>query len=150
MHASKATPNQRHIINTKLRSLIKDNRRLFRHQKQFVLAQYRRNKDSFLSHITWQTTQAKAEADKRYSQSASGKTSHDKARTQWKEKFEAENGISFSTWRIQNDPQYRLHSRLNTRISDVLKKQGMVKSARTAELIDAEIADLKAYLLANW
>ena len=93
---------------------------------------------------------AKAEADKRYSQSASGKASHDKARTQWKEKFEAENGISFSTWRIQNDPQYRLHSRLNTRISDVLKKQGMVKSARTAELIDAEIADFKAYLSANW
>lgn len=93
---------------------------------------------------------AKAEADKRYSQSESGKASRDKARTRWKEKFEAENGISFSTWRIQNNPQYRLHSRLNTRISDALKKQGIVKAARTAGLIDAEIADFKAYLSANW
>ena len=33
---------------------------------------------------------AKYEADKRYSQSASGKASHDKARMQWRKKFEAE------------------------------------------------------------
>ena len=61
-----------------------------------------------------------------------------------------QSGSVLSRWRMQNDPQYRLHSRLNTRISDVFKKQVMVKSARTTELIDAEIADFKAYLSANW
>ena len=92
----------------------------------------------------------KAEADRRYSQSDAGKASRDKARKQWKEKFEAENGMPVSSWRLQNDPQFKLHARLNTRISDVLKKQGVVKAAKTAELIDAEIADFKAYLSANW
>ena len=55
-----------------------------------------------------------------------------------------------SSWRLQNDPQFKLHARLNTRISDVLKKQGVVKAAKTAALIDAEIADFKAYLSSNW
>ncbi|MFL2517232.1 MAG: hypothetical protein ACJ0GX_11785, partial [Parasynechococcus sp.] len=92
----------------------------------------------------------KAEADKRYGESNSGRASHDKARRQWKEKFEAEKGMPYSTWRLKNDPQFKLHVRLNTRISDVLKKQGMVKAAKTSQLIDAEIADFKAYLSANW
>lgn len=92
----------------------------------------------------------KAEADRHYSKSDSGKASHDKARKQWKEKFEAEKGMPFSSWRLQNDPQFKLHVRLNGRISDALKKQGVIKAAKTAELIDAEIADFKAYLSSNW
>ena len=92
----------------------------------------------------------KAEADRRYSQSEAGQISRNKARKQWQEKFEAEKGMPISTWKLKNDPQLKLHSRLNTRISDALKKQGMVKAAKTAKLIDAEIADFKAYLSANW
>lgn len=92
----------------------------------------------------------KAESDKRYSESEAGMASRDKARKQWREKFEKEKGIPVSSWRLKNDPQFKLHSRLNTRISQALKKQGVVKAAKTAELIDAEIADFRAYLAANW
>ncbi|GCE65782.1 hypothetical protein OMCYN_01728 [cyanobiont of Ornithocercus magnificus] len=92
----------------------------------------------------------KAEADKRYSKSDAGRTSRDKARKQWREKFETEKGITVSSWRLKNDPQFKLHARLNTRISDALKRQGVVKASKTSQLIDAEIADFKAYLSANW
>ena len=92
----------------------------------------------------------KAEADRRYAQSDEGKVSHDKARREWRERFEAEKGMPVSTWRLKNDPQFKLHSRLNTRISDSLQRQGVVKAAKTAELIDAPVADFKAYLSANW
>lgn len=92
----------------------------------------------------------KAEADKRYSQSEAGRSSRDKARKQWKEKFEAEKGMPISTWKLKNDPQFKLHCRLNTRISDALKKEGIVKAKKTVELIGAEISNFKDYLSANW
>jgi len=96
------------------------------------------------------TSGKKAEADKRYSQSEAGQAARVKARQQWQTKFEAEKGMPVTTWRIQNDPQFKLHIRLNTRIRDALMKQGIVKAAKTAELIDADIANFRSYLEANW
>ena len=92
----------------------------------------------------------KAEADRAYSQSEAGRVSREKARKAWREKFEAERGMPVSTWKLKNDPQFKLHARLNTRISDALKRQGVVKASKTVDLIDAEIVHFKAYLAANW
>lgn len=104
----------------------------------------RRAKEKFV------TSGKKADADKRYAESEAGKMSRDKARRQWRERFETEKGMPISTWRLKNDPQFKLHARLNTRIRDVLQKQGTIKSAKTSELIDAPVKEFKEYLSANW
>jgi hypothetical protein len=120
-------------------------------------AWYEKNKDSDWYQESTKRAKArfsasgkKAESDKRYALSESGKRSHEKARNEWRKRFEAEKGMPVSTWRLKNDPQFKLHSRLNTRISDALKRQGIAKAAKTEDLIDAPIADFKSYLAANW
>ena len=92
----------------------------------------------------------KAQADRAYSQSEAGRLSRVKARKAWRERFEAEKGMPISSWRLKNDPQFKLHARLNQRISDALKRHGVVKASKTADLIDAEIVHFKAYISANW
>ena len=92
----------------------------------------------------------KAQADLAYSQSEAGRLSRVKARKAWRERFEAEKGMPISSWKLKNDPQFKLHVRLNQRISDVLKRQGVAKASKTVDLIDAEIVHFKAYLAANW
>lgn len=93
---------------------------------------------------------AKAESDARYLATARGQEIARAAKKRHVKKVEAEHGKSYTAVVWERNPQAKLHSRMNTLISTALKKVGVFKSLRTAELVGCSITELKAHLESNF
>lgn len=92
----------------------------------------------------------KAESDARYAATARGQEVARAARRRHVEKVAAEAGKSYTAVVFERNPQARLHSRLNTRISQALAREGVGKGSKTADLLGCSVAELKTHLEANF
>lgn len=92
----------------------------------------------------------KAESDARYAATTRGQQIARASRKRYVEKVERETGLSYTQAVWANNPQAKLHARMNTLISTALKNVGVRKSLRTAELVGCSIAELKQHLEQNF
>jgi hypothetical protein len=92
----------------------------------------------------------KAESDAKYRATARGQEVVRASRRRHVEKVAAEAGRSYTAVVFERNPQAKLHSRLNTRISQALRREGVAKGGTTADLLGSSVAELKAHLEANF
>jgi hypothetical protein len=89
---------------------------------------------------------AKAESDRRYRSTDKGQSVVNASRKKYMAKVAEEVGMPYGTYRLQTNIQQRFHSRLNTRITMAIKREGGEKSVNTAELVGCSILSLRAWL----
>lgn len=100
--------------------------------------------------VKWQRSEKGAEWREKYANSDAGRAAQRRGQQRYKERKEAEVGMPLATYKLAKNPQMRLRTRLNTRISHALKVEGIRKKSTTAEMLGCSIAEFKKHISENW
>ncbi len=88
----------------------------------------------------------KAVSDRKYSQTAGGRATHRFANNNYRMKVKETTGMSGTARSLAKNPQQKIHSRLNTRMTSALFSAGVRKAHNTEELVGCSIKHLMEHL----